>query len=157
MATVFEAVPFRQPATRHPVGRIVRAYRQATTAAAGLTQFAVINDKIKFFRQAMNSMITRVEVTTTDIDTNATPTAAVRVRLTDGSTNKDFLTANTIPQTGGIARPSTAAECANLGFVPTNDNFWWEVELTTAAATGADGSVMLIVESIMALEHGLAT
>lgn len=79
-----------------------------------------------------------------DHDTNATPTIVVTLRLNDGTTQKPLISASTVLQAGGIARPSLIVTTeTGVGFT-TNSKLWWlELLIATQAATGAAARLLV--------------
>lgn len=76
-----------------------------------------------------------------DMDTNATPTLVLTLRITDGTTTKILIHESTIGQTGGIARPTKIPATENgIGFITNTNNYWLDLLYTTGAATGASGT-----------------
>lgn len=77
-----------------------------------------------------------------DMDTNATPTLSLTLRITDGTTTKVLIDQSLAGQAGGFTSPSKIPATENaVGFTTTNRNFWFELLIVTGAATAAAGTL----------------
>lgn len=57
------------------------------------------------------------------------------LRVTDGTTTKVLISASTVGQAGGIARPTLGPTVEDgIGFVTNNNNYWVEILYATQAA-----------------------
>lgn len=63
------------------------------------------------------------------------------LRVTDGTTTKVLISASTVGQAGGIARPTLGPTVEDaIGFVTNNNNYWIELLYATQAA-GAQSAI----------------
>ena len=77
-----------------------------------------------------------------DMDTNATPTLDITLRITDGTTTKVLILASTVGQAGGVIRPTKVpASEPGIGYAFDTDDYWLELLINTASATPAAGTL----------------
>lgn len=145
MATTYETVAYRDPAVA-PVGVCKRVFSYTPTTAA-------INDVYRFFKLPKGAkLVTGWAIESADIDTNATPTVTLTLRVTDGTTTKNIIVATTAGQAGGITFDSTASVGAQTGWLnyrTASDDFRVEVLVAAAAATFAAGAIKVCASYTM--------
>lgn len=75
-----------------------------------------------------------------DLDSGGSPALVLTLRVTDGTTTKVLISASTVGQAGGLARPTLApgTETA-IGWTTDGNGYWIELLYATAAATAASG------------------
>jgi len=97
-------------------------------------------DTFQFEELAIGVRVQDAIVSCSDVDTHATPTASLRVYISDGTTEIDLIakagTPSTIPQGGGVARLDQQEGC---GYVVPSAGFYLYVDFVATAATFAAG------------------
>lgn len=113
----------------------------------------VINDVVRSVFIPKNAVILDGWVLAEDFDTHSTPLITVTLRINDGSTQKNFCTAETIAQGGGIARADLAYGNA-VGYEVGSSLFFLELLIAAAPATGTtDKSFLFCVTYTMDRIH----
>jgi hypothetical protein len=143
MPTTYTSAGFNGAAVSHHHGVIAR--RVTYEAATAL----VINDVIKFAKLPANASILDAWLAVDDLDTGTALT--LTMRLNDGSAQKNFFSASTVGQAGGVAR---AAAIAPLEFVTDDDDWWLEVLVAAAPTGGGTGTLVACILYTMNLEAG---
>lgn len=98
------------------------------------------NDVIQMLKIPRGARVLEVVLTSTDMDTNGTPTWAMEVG--DGGDTDRFIASTTIGQTGGTVRMGTNIAGTNYQYT-ADDTI--DIKVTAVAATFAAGSLSLIV------------
>ena len=93
----------------------------------------VINDVVRSVYVPKNAVILDAWVGCEDLDTHATPTITLTLRLNNGTTQHNFNAAETIGQTGGLARADLYAP---MGLEITTALWYLELLVAAAPATG---------------------
>jgi hypothetical protein len=98
-----------------------------------------LNDSHKLFQVKKGFCVTGVLLSSTDVDTNGTPT--VTMSLGDVGNPARFVAASTIGQTGGVTNTLAAT---GLGYVfPVDTDIF--LRIPAAAATAAAGTVRAVL------------
>ena len=100
------------------------------------------------FQAPKGFVVTGIVFTSTDLDTNGTPTIAMTVG--DAGSNARFMASTTIGQTGGVNTTLAAAGAGYLFTVDTDVN----IRVATGAATAASGTLRLQLIGFMAQVYG---
>jgi len=111
-----------------------------TRTQSSTTAVNTAADILRVAKIPNNALFTGFWLKAADLDTNGSPTIALTVRVTDGTTTKNFVASSNVAQAGGLVYASSNSDSA-LGFVTDNDDYWVEVLSATGAATGAAGNV----------------
>jgi hypothetical protein len=110
-----------------------------------LTAALATNDVIRSVYIPKNAVLLDAWLASDDLDTHTTPTITLTLRVNDGSTQKNFFSASTVAQAGGLQRADVAAGNA-VGYEVGSDDFYLEVLVAAGAATGASsGDIELCV------------
>jgi len=113
------------------------------------------NDTFKFEQVPVGVRIEDAIMSSSDMDTHATPTATMRAYISDGTTTVDLIgsasSPSTIPQAGGVARLDQQAA---LGYVVPSAGFYLYVEFEATAATFAAGTIAAAVITSPHLAQG---
>jgi hypothetical protein len=145
MATTYTASAFNEQALSYAEGVISREMTYELTAAL------VISDIIKFCKLPKGAVIVDAWLACDDLDTHATPLITLTLRLNDGSAQKNFFSASTVGQAGGLQRATLLAPFESK----LDSNSWWvEVLVPAAPATGAaTGTIRVVVLYTMDQDH----
>ena len=152
MATTYTFPTFNDPAMARPQAGVHQRIVKFTPTTG------VINDIFKVAKLPKGAKLSPgwyLEVP--DLDTNATPTLTISVKVTDGTTTKTVIAAATTGQAGGVAYDSTATVGQQTGwanFKTTNDDFYVYVTWAAAAATFASGACLLGFSYLLDAEAG---
>lgn len=136
-------ITYKQPAlTPMSAGQVV-AERQSVAVPSTLA----LNDIVAFCELPAGCVPVDGYLVSTDLDTG-TPTITLTVGVLDAAgtdlvASTDFLTASTVAQAGGVARFDKAA---GLGLAASASDRIIAVKVAAAAATGAAGTLTLVLE-----------
>ena len=136
MATTQSARAAATVQVRSDVGPFVICDSVTHALAANVTA----NDVIEMIKVPRGARILEVILTSTDLDTNGSPTWAMEVG--DGGDTDRFIASTTIGQTGGTVRLGTNVVGTNYQYT-AEDTI--DIKITAVAATFAAGSLSLIV------------
>ena len=94
-----------------------------------------LNDVIRFRYIPKRVVCMDAWLHSDDLDTHATPTITLTLRLNDTSAQHNFFAASTVAQAGGVARADASGGA--MGFETDDDDWFLEVLCAAAPATGA--------------------
>lgn len=141
MPTYTAAAAAASVGAKHPInsGQPVTVYGEYTMVATPVNA-----DVFEMVRVPAGARIIAVSLSSTDIDTNGTPTVVLDVG--DGGDTDRYIDGSTIGQAGGF----TAAMNVNTGFgyvMPAEDTI--DIIIQAGPATGAIGTLELAVTYVM--------
>lgn len=149
-ATTFEATSFKQSAV---VGRPISIAHRSREQSFTLDE---LNDKVKYFKMPIFAKIVGGGIEIAELDSHATPVGELALVVTDGTTTYTLISGFSM---GAAAFRDAAVEALTgwKGKVLANQDFWVEVQVTTAPATVAAGNVRVWIEYIRMTEAGEVT
>ena len=109
----------------------------------------VINDVIQFFKLPRFAKPLDALLACDDLDTGSAIT--LTLRITDGTTTKNFFSASTVGQAGGVARMDLLAALDD--WETDNDDYRFEVLVAAAPSGGGTGTVVAWLQYTMDLEN----
>ena len=125
-----------------PVKSGVHGNVHVVTSSYSITANPTANDYLQMVPVPKGAKIVDVILTSTDIDTNGTPTVAMTVGDQDGTPSDNrYITTSTIGQAGGVARLN--AQGGHLYTFAADGTI--DVKFTTASATFASGTITMTV------------
>lgn len=114
--------------------------------AAGLA----LNDVIRSVYIPKGAVLLDALIATPDLDSNATETIALTLRVNDGTTQKNFFASSTVGEDGGVQRADAIPGA--IGYEVTTEGFYLELLVATGPATAiTTGTIELQVTYTMNL------
>jgi hypothetical protein len=141
MATTYESVYFKDAAFYHPTGG-------GPLVGRTTTREYVTGDIVKLHKIERDTKLGDVVIASDRMDTNATPTLAGVLEITDGTTPTVLATLATtfFGSATAATRIARLDNPAALGYVTPTRGFYLQVRMTASPATSVTGVISFSVE-----------